>query len=74
MAGIPPVAAAGTSTEYWPGLTGLGILCFLLQVELLHPLELTLGALKDAVFSTYNVLVYRLRFEAIVVFCCDAIN
>lgn len=74
MAGIPTVAAVGKSPEYWSGLTGLGILCFLLQVEPLSPLELTLGAPEGALFSTYDVLVYRLRFETIVVFCCDAIN
>lgn len=68
------VAAVGKSTEFWPGLTGLRILCFLLQVEPLSPLELTHEALKGTVFSTYDVLVYRLCFETIVVFCCDSIN
>lgn len=68
------VAAVGKSTEYWPGLTGLGILYFLLQVEPLSLLELTHGVLKGTVFSTYDVLVYRPHFETIVVFCCDSIN
>lgn len=68
------VAAVGKSTEYWPGLTGLGILCFLLQVKPLSLLELTHGVLKGTMFSTCDVLVYRLRFETIVVFCCDSIN